>query len=236
MRTSHIAGADGCKAGWLLVRTARLGAPVAHAVCASAAEVIARTAPDGIVGVDIPIGLTSAGPRSADRAAREILGPRRSSIFFAPLRVTLGAATHAEANRLSRQYSGKGMSQQTFHISRKIAEMDDVLRADPIAAARVHEVHPEVCFTVLNGDRPMAHPKKKAEGHAERFALIETLFPGAYDEIHAAYPRKAVGSDDILDALVALWSASRIRAGTALSFPDGPVHRDAHGLAMVIRA
>lgn len=234
--TPTIAGADGCKAGWLLVQTTRLNAPVQHAVCATAAELVARTAPDTVVAVDIPIGLTSAGPRSADRSAREILGPRRSSIFFAPLRVTLGAATHAEANRLSRQYSGKGMSQQTFHISRKIAEMDAVLRADPRAAARVHEVHPEVCFTVLNGDRPMAHPKKQAAGHAERLAIIGDLFPGAFDEIRTAYRKKDVASDDILDALVALWSASRIRAGTALSFPDGPPHRDAHGLAMVIRA
>lgn len=232
----RIAGADGCKAGWLLVQATRLGARVEHAVCATAAELVAHTAPDGIVGVDIPIGLTSAGSRSADRAAREVLGPRRSSIFFAPLRVTLGAATHAEANQLSRQYSGKGISQQTFHISRKIAEMDDVLRADASAAARVHEVHPEVCFTVLNGDRPMQHPKKQAAGQAERLALIDALFPGAFDAIRAAYARKDVASDDILDALVALWTASRIRAGTALSFPEGPVHRDAHGLAMVIRA
>lgn len=236
MPTPRIAGADGCKAGWLLVQTSRIGAPVQHRLCATAAELVAATAPDRILAVDIPIGLTEVGPRSADREARAILGPRRSSVFFAPLRSTLGAATHAEANALSRQYSGKGMSQQTFHISRKIAEMDAVLRADARAATRVHEVHPEVSFTVLNGDRPMAHPKKQAAGHAERLALLASLMPGAFEAIRAAYRPTAVASDDILDALVALWSASRIRAGTAVSFPDGPVHRDAHGLAMVIRA
>lgn len=231
-----IAGVDGCKAGWLLVITSGAAGEVSHAICATAAELVARTAPDGLVAIDIPIGLGDAGHREADRAARAVLGARRSSVFSAPLRPTLRARTHAEANAISREVSGKGLSQQSFHISRKIAEVDAALRGDAGAAARVHEVHPEVCFTMLNDGVPMAHAKRTAAGHAERSALLEAHFPGAFAGIRAAHLKKHVASDDILDALVALWSAGRIREGVALAFPAGDPPRDAHGLPMVIRA
>jgi predicted RNase H-like nuclease len=231
-----IAGADGCKAGWLLVTTSGPGAAVAHAICATAAELIARTGPDGLLAIDIPIGLGDVGHRAADSAARAVLGPRRNSVFFAPLRPTLRGRTHAEANAISRELSGKGLSQQSFQISRKIAEVDASLCADARAAARVHEVHPEVCFTMLNGGAPMAHAKQTAAGHAERLTLLDAVFPGAFASIRAAHLRKHVASDDILDALVALWSAGRIRAGVARSFPAGDPPRDAFGLPMVIRA
>jgi predicted RNase H-like nuclease len=231
-----IAGADGCKAGWLLVTTSGPDTAVSHAVCGTAAELLARTAPDGLLAIDIPIGLGDSGHRAADVAARAVLGARRSSIFFAPLRPTLHARTHAEANAISREVSGKGLSQQSFHIARKIAEVDAALRADQHAAARVHEVHPEVCFTVMNDGVPMAHPKKRAAGHTERRARIEAVFPGAFARIRDAERKVHVASDDILDALVALWSAARIRDGVARAFPAGEPPRDAFGLPMAIRA
>lgn len=230
-----IAGADGCKAGWLLVRASGPGAEVSQTLCTTAAELLARTAPDGVLAIDIPIGLGDVGHRTADVAARAVLGPRRSSVFFAPLRPTLRARSHAEANAISREVSGKGLSQQSFHISRKIADVDAALRADARAAARVHEVHPEVCFTMLHG-APMAYPKKAQAGHVERLALLDRVFPGAFARIRAAHRRKDVASDDILDALVALWSAARIRDGVARAFPPGEPPRDACGLRMVIRA
>lgn len=48
--------------------------------------------PDGwVVVVDSPIGLTAAGQRTCDRAARATLGrPRGSSVFSAPVRSVLG--------------------------------------------------------------------------------------------------------------------------------------------------
>lgn len=231
-----IAGSDGCKGGWLLVQAADLGAPVTHAICASASELLARTAPDGILGIDIPIGISDRERRQAEVEAKSAIGARRSSVFWSPVRAALGAPTHDEANRRNRAACGLGLSAQAFHITQRIADVDAVLRADPRAAARVYEVHPEVCFTMLNDGRPMAHPKKQTEGHEERAALLAPIFPGAYARIREAYRIGQVASDDILDALVALWTAARIRDGVARAFPAGDAPRDPYGLPMVISA
>jgi len=47
----------------------------------------------GAAGIDIPIGLPESEPRWCDVEARSMIGPRRSSVFPAPLRGLLGAAT-----------------------------------------------------------------------------------------------------------------------------------------------
>lgn len=56
-----------------------------------------------VVGVDMPIGLPGTERRTAEIEARELLGPRRSSIFWSPPLCTLDASDHAEANHLSRE-------------------------------------------------------------------------------------------------------------------------------------
>ncbi|WP_318639559.1 DUF429 domain-containing protein [Stenotrophomonas sp. STM01] len=45
--------------------------------------------------------------------------------------------------------------------------------------------------------------------------------------------RRQAAKDDVLDALVALWSAERVAAGEAVSLPTLPVS-DATGLATAI--
>ena len=234
--TSPLAGADGCKGGWILVQVSHPGAPVTHALCHDAATVLARTPLDAVVGIDIPIGISDRDRRAAEVECKRALGPRRSSVFWSPVRAALAATTHEEANARNRDASGLGLSAQAFHIMRRIAEVDALLRADSRASARVHEVHPEACFAMLNGGVPLRHPKKRAEGQAERRALLAPVFPGAFEAIRDAYRVKEVGSDDILDALASLWTASRIAADTARTFPAGPAPRDRYGLPMVIHA
>jgi predicted RNase H-like nuclease len=233
---SPLAGADGCKGGWILVQTARPGAPVTHVLCPDAATLLARTPRDAVLGIDIPIGISDRDRRAAEVECKRTLGARRSSVFWSPVRAALDATTHEDANARNREASGLGLSAQAFHITRRIAEVDALLRADAGAATRVHEVHPEACFAALNGGAPMRHPKKRAEGHAERRALLAAIFPGAFETIREAYRVKEVASDDILDALAALWTASRIAAGTARTFPAGAAPRDRYGLPMVIHA
>lgn len=234
--TSPLAGADGCKSGWILVQVAHPGAPVTHALCPDAATLLARTPRDAVVGIDIPIGISDRDRRAAEVECKRALGPRRSSVFWSPVRAALDATIHEEANARNREASGLGLSAQAFHIMRRIADVDARLRADARAAARVHEVHPEACFAALNGGAPLRHPKKRAEGQSERRALLAPVFPGAFDAIREAYRAKEIASDDILDALVALWTASRIAAGRARTYPAGPAPRDRYGLPMVIHA
>jgi predicted RNase H-like nuclease len=45
-------------------------------------------------------------------------------------------------------------------IAPKIKEVDSILREDRAAIGRVYEVHPEVAFWRLNGERALDQPKK----------------------------------------------------------------------------
>jgi len=70
--TRPVAGLDGCPDGWLYVlevEDGELEAGIAGDVAA-----VLRIAPDDtIVAIDIPIGLTEAGGRACDAAARGLL-------------------------------------------------------------------------------------------------------------------------------------------------------------------
>ena len=81
------------------------GSPVAFSLRPSFADVWAEARSQELlaIGVDMPIGLPASELRRSDIEARELLGPRRSSLFWTPPLCALGAADHAEANRLSRE-------------------------------------------------------------------------------------------------------------------------------------
>ena len=237
-----VAGVDGCRSGWVVARLdpAAAGDREAqpHVTVVLAPDVATlRTVTEACaaIAIDIPIGLPDAAPRRCDQLARAALGPRRASVFPAPPRATLHATSYAEACRLARESTGRALSVQAYHLLPKIAAMDAALRADPRWAARVHEVHPELAFACLDGGRPMTHPKRHPQGAADRHALIEARFPGAFARGRAAVPRRAATDDDLLDALACLWSAGRLVTRGALRFPeDAP--RDAVGLPMRIQA
>ena len=110
------------------------------------------------------------------------------------------------------------------------------MRGDAGAAARVHEVHPELSFMLMNGGAPMPFGKKSAEGRRDRERLIDRVFPHAFRAVRARHARAEAKDDDILDAFAALWSADRIARGLARHFPEGEPARDASGLPMVIKA
>jgi predicted RNase H-like nuclease len=104
------------------------------------------------LGIDIPIGLFD-GPRACDKAARKFLGwPRRNSVFPASCRAALQATTYAEASIINREKTGRGLSQQAFGIGSKIKQVDDAMTPD--CQQWAFEVHPEVCFSALNGQHP----------------------------------------------------------------------------------
>src|SRR5215831_7758316 len=130
------------------------------------------------------------------------------------------------------------ISKQLYMLAPKIREVDACLRADPSAAARVFEVHPELAFWRLNGERALAEPKKvKGRCYEPGLALRRQLlaaagFPAA--AVDATAP-KGAGPDDLLDALACAAIARRIRGGAARPFPDPP-ERDAFGLPMAIWA
>jgi predicted RNase H-like nuclease len=203
-----VAGLDGCRGGWVLATTAvDDGSPVSVTKITSISELLDR---ESVVaaGIDIPIGLPDSGPRPCDVEARAMLGPRRSSVFPAPIRPLLPLTTWAEANALSRTLNGKGLSQQAFAIIDKIREVDSLIT--PELQNKVVEVHPEVCFAELAG-RPMRHHKATAEGCTERLEVLRPEFSNLDHVVEVRLP--GTQPDDVVDAVVAAWSARRFAAG-----------------------
>lgn len=228
-----VAGVDGFKAQWCLVlqnlRTGELRARIVPAF-SDLLEIPERPT---VVCVDIPIGLpefTRPGGRSCESEARRVLGPRASSVFSALGRAALRASSREEASAANRAGGGVGIGAQAWGLSKKLREADEIMT--PERQRLIYEVHPEVSFCVLNGNRPMASGKKTAEGEQARVeALIQGGFPREFVQQLPSGLR--VGRDDFLDACVAAWTAKRISEGRSGRLPS-QIERDAHGLDMAI--
>jgi predicted RNase H-like nuclease len=235
-----VRGVDGCPAGWIAVTIAATG-PLTPCVTITR-DFAELTRGAEKIAVDMPIGLPDrAGPggRGPETLVRPLLGERQSSVFSVPSRAAVFAADYGEACRIALATSDppRKVSKQAFFLFPKIREIDALLRAEPELVGRVHEVHPELAFWRLNGERPVPLPKKVASrGHPPGLALRRDMLVAA--GVPAAFlaeaPRGA-GLDDLLDAAVNALVGRRLHAGTAQSFPDPP-RRDAHGLPVAIWA
>lgn len=237
-----IAGMDGCRGAWAGVlldlddpeqyRSARFPRAADLLDCAEAPF---------IVGIDVPIGLPDwviSKGRSADRAARAFLGSGRSSVFAVPPRAAVHAPDYPAAKILSRANSDPPFapSIQSWSITAYIREVDGLLRDRPELQTRMHEVHPEVAFFRLNGDRRLSAGKKgpqREAGLEERRNLL--IAAGLPMSLVRSMPPRSVASDDHLDAMAALVVARDVAAGRAVPLPAVP-ERDAFGLPIVIWA
>ncbi len=243
MNSPWLAGVDGCIGGWIAAFVRPTGDEGTVAVFSRFLDVLEAPQQSAIVAVDVPIGLPERaghGGRSAENVVRPLLGARQSSVFSVPSRATIEAADYGSACRaaLATSEPPRKVSKQLFNIAPKIREVDEALRADPVLAERVYEVHPELAFWRLNGERALGEPKKmKSRPYPpgltlRRQLLHEASLPAALID---AIPPKGVALDDLLDALACAAIARRIHAGAARPFPN-PVPRDAYGLPMAIWA
>jgi predicted RNase H-like nuclease len=223
-----VAGTDGCRGGWVSFKVdlTSLNTSVELVDLPS----MLRNKPDdlAILAVDIPIGLLDS-PRLCDKAARKLLGqPRGTSVFAAPCRTCLCAENHAAASATNIRVTGRGLSQQAWGIATKIKQVDDAITPD--CQKWAFEVHPEVCFWALAGERPMKHRKKTKAGVNERLDLLHSVFP----DIERPLQNRPTGvaKDDLLDAAVAAWTALRLLKGKAHRVYE--LERDAKGLEATI--
>lgn len=238
-----LAGVDGCAGGWIAAFVRPQGGDACVRIVSRFADVLAAPEQPAIVAVDMPIGLperVGAGGRAAENSVRPLLGARQSSVFSVPSRAAVYATDYGEACRIAQFTSEppRKVSKQLFNIAAKIREVDDALRADPDAAGRVFEVHPELAFWRLNGARPLGEPKRvKSRPYEPGLALRRSLLiaAGLPEGTVNATPPKGAAADDLLDALACAAIARRIHAGLAQPFPSPPP-RDAFGLAMAIWA
>ena len=229
---TRLCGADGCRDGWVAItEDLETGALQWH-VAPSISALVTEEPRLDLIAIDVPIGLLEVGKRACDVAARALLGRgRRSSVFPTPIRAVLDARSRDEACRVWERKENKRMQIQTWSIMPKIVEVDDVLRGAPDLRPRVREVHPEVCFYYLADGRPMSYKKTKSAGKSERLKLLTAVFGLKVQEALAHRQQLGCEAHDVLDGFVALWTARRVWAGTAITLPTTP-GRDSYGLSM----
>jgi predicted RNase H-like nuclease len=203
-----VAGADGCRGGWVAV-VLEDGRFSSARVVRSIGEVLVDGELD-VVAVDMPIGLAVEPPRPADSAAKKFLAPYGSRVFYAPSLAAVATETFAEARALQAS-----LSAQAYALAAKIREVEEA------RDERVIEVHPEVSFAALAG-APVAASKRTWNGLHERLALLS----GAGIELPPRLDGEAA-PDDVVDAAVAAWSAVRYARDAAEPLPEG--HRNRIG-------
>lgn len=123
-----VLGVDGCRGGWVSIAldNGRFAGAKVH----ERFEQIAQNPAAIAIGVDMPIGLLDRGLRLCDRLLREVVGPRRASVFTTPPRPAVEAASYEEANAICRELAGQGLSKQSYHLHAKILEVDAVVQRE----------------------------------------------------------------------------------------------------------
>ena len=237
-------GVDGCRAGWVAVMAFE-GAPLEFRIFGSIGELVGAARKSGstpVIAVDMPIGLpASPGHRPCDKAARERLKSpdkdrsRLRSVFPVPDRGLLAQPEFEDVQRIVAErkaidVAAKGISQQSFYIAQKIAEVDDFVRATPGCEEWLVEVHPEVCFREMSGEGGPILYKGTGAGRTERITLLTGSLAGLDVAVPDPIPRVAGAKrDDVLDALAGLWTALRHRVGLTTELGG---ERDEHGVVM----
>jgi predicted RNase H-like nuclease len=217
---SLIVGIDGCKSGWFVIWEGA-DATLHSCVIPSLRKLhIATNHSCLTIGVDMPVVLSDEMPREADQLARKHLGKKSSTIFSAPTPGMLKQTSYEKACQFSKERFGKAISIQSWYLFPKIRDVQLILNQDQ---TDIYEIHPELSFRELNGDNVILESKKKQEGHKIRRQLLERTFSNFdFDSIRAQYLKKDVADDDILDALIVLWSTKRIASGEAKFLPTHP--------------
>jgi predicted RNase H-like nuclease len=215
-----VLGVDGCPGnGWVALSAGPEGLRWHLAVGAAQLLELADSLGAASVAVDIPIGLTEAGPRDCDTAARAFLGGRAAAtVFPAPARAVLGVSSYAEARAVQ-----PSLSAQAYGLVARIRDVDQVCAGDE----RFVECHPETSFRVLTGQ--VLDRKKTAAGALQRVAALTATLGALPSDVPAG-----ARLDDALDAAVCAWSAGRIARGQARAF--GGEDRDRRGRPMRVWA
>lgn len=197
------AGIDGCKLGWILMRSEhndiRFGG-----MYPSLEDLVAAHQDLDRIFIDMPIGLSSkTHRRTLEKRMRSELGSRSSTVFDVPCRESLQADSYPEAKQINFETVGKKFSIQSYNISKKIKEVDQILEAQPSLRNRLIESHPEICFKHFNG-AVVQSKKSKPEGLEERLLILEKRYPKTrelFNEVLNSTKRKDLKADDIVDAL-----------------------------------
>ena len=213
-----VLGVDGCKEGWVAIQLDRHGRFTSAMAGRSLLQLLELVPDLSTAAVDMPLHLLDAARRPADLEARRRLGAARGrSVFPALPRFALDDGWidrgYDVVNSKCRARYGSGISRQSFSLRRKTAEVNGA----SALGLPVIEVHPELSFAAMNGDRPLTFAKKCWGGQRERLVLLRRQGIALPDNLPEGLNRLA--PDDIIDAAACAWSAHRHSNGVARKIP-----------------
>lgn len=223
-----IAGIDGCKKGWLLVKYSN---NYSFGVYQNISELIKDNEDLKRILIDIPIGLSSKKlERTIEKKLRSELKNKHSSVFNPPCREALYEKDYITAKQKNIEIEGKSLSIQSYNISKKIKEIDEYLSLNP--QIEIIESHPELCFKYLNNGNILLSKKSKYNGLQERKNILfgyDEKLKDLFELIENNTLRKDVARDDISDA-ICLCLVNKLGSKENLSFIKDIIASDEKGI------
>ena len=217
---NNCVGIDGCKDGWVVVscKQSSFGDAKAHHY-KKLSQLSDNFSNSSVIIVDIPIGLeTTNSNRACDVEARKFLGKRSSTVFSPPCLDAIFCTSYNDAKAINISNTGKSISKQSWFLSKKILEAKEFSENQ----FNLKEGHPECSFAEYLG-KPLFDNKKSIRGLFKRAHILEQL--GFKIPILAEMlPEKtAIVADDLLDAAILCWTASKFYNGKSKKFPSSEI-------------
>ncbi len=210
---TSVIGIDGTSTGWVASIGSARNKVLSTIKFSEKLDRLLSKYPNSIVVIDMPIELNKKNYlRECDVLAKKYLGSNfQSSVFIPPLKRVLQCSTYQEANKLSKEITGRGLSKQAWYLKNKINEVRGVSKI----YSKVYEGHPECSFKMLKKETLIAK-KKSVLGIFERLDLLKKagLDPSSIRiEIEK---NSKIKIDDVLDSMALFITASRIVEGNYL--------------------
>ena len=223
-------GVDGCKGGWI---AAILNYGNLHFKRYAQIDDIVSDNPDfDAFLIDMAIGLqNSTNQLRPDKAAREELGRKSSSVFPIPSRDAVYAEGEESQKQANIRALGKSLAKQSIAIIPKIKELDVFLNTHPEYKNRILESHPEVVFSRLNRAVVVSR-KKEFTGIVEREQILtEYLEKNAIAGLREKAKEYKCNQDDLMDAACLAIAGALHAHGLSETIPGKP-EPDENGLYM----
>ena len=206
-------GVDGTSSGWVASIGNSKIKRLSTIIFSEKLDKILSDYPNSIVVIDMPVELNKKNYlRECDVLAKRYLGRKfQSSIFIPPLKRLIKCSTYQEANKLSKEITGKGLSKQSWHLKNKISEVQVLSKL----SYKIYEGHPECSFKMLKNETLNAK-KKSVLGIFERLDLLQKA---GFDPLSISLRLEndsTIKIDDVLDSVVLFITALRIAEGNHL--------------------
>ena len=143
-------GVDGTSSGWIASIGSSRSRCLSTIKFSKDLDKLLSDYRDSIVVIDMPIELNKKNYlRKCDVMAKKYLGKEfQSSIFIPPLTSLLECTSYQEANELSKEIAGKGLSKQSWYLKSKIIEVQEISKL----SNKIYEGHPECSFKMLKNE------------------------------------------------------------------------------------